>query len=261
MKLLSSIVKSSHVILDNKRFVLSTKITTPEIVADATAKTEPEHLKKQRAEELIASAIDEARVIVEQAMEEAQHHVQLSKFEAEKIISDGMDQAIGAKAKAKLEGFREGQMEGFDEGRQVSQALVNDALVVKEEAITKYRQMIDNSESDVMHLVIDICTKILNQKMTQDDYIVGLIRMALDKCTYTTNVVLRVSEEDYDYVLMEKDRILVLCESVDDIEVKMDRSLNRGACVVESPSGSIDASIQVQLDYIKQRIEDLLISE
>lgn len=258
---MSSIVKSSHVILDNKKFVLSTKITMPELSPEDLLPADREHLKKQHVEDLIKDANDEARRIVERAMEEAQNHVHAAKQESEKIISDGMDQVIEVKDKARQEGYQEGQKEGFNEGRQVAQSLIEDALTVKEEAIQKYNQMLEDAEPQIMEIILQITSKVLNKKMVEDDYIVGLIKMALDICTYTSGVTLRVSEDDYDYVLMEKDRILVLCESVDDIEVKLDRSLNRGACVVESPSGVIDASVQVQMDYIKNRIDELLISE
>lgn len=261
MRSLSSVVKSSHVILDNKKFVISTKITMPELPPEEQLAADREHLKKQHVEDILKDAQDEARRLIEQAMEEAQNIVHEAKQEAEKIISDGMDQAIEAKEKAKQEGFGEGQKEGFNEGRQVAQSLIEDALTVKEEAIEKYNLMLEQAEPEMLEMILQICSKVLNQKMTSDDYIVGLIKMALDMCTYTTGVVLRVSEDDYDYVLMEKDRILVLCETVDDIEVKMDRSLTRGACVVESPSGIIDASVQIQLDYIKNRVQELLISE
>lgn len=233
----------------------------PELSPEDLLPADREHLKKQHVEDLIKDANDEARRIVERAMEEAQNHVHAAKQESEKIISDGMDQVIEVKDKARQEGYQEGQKEGFNEGRQVAQSLIEDALTVKEEAIQKYNQMLEDAEPQIMEIILQITSKVLNKKMVEDDYIVGLIKMALDICTYTSGVTLRVSEDDYDYVLMEKDRILVLCESVDDIEVKLDRSLNRGACVVESPSGVIDASVQVQMDYIKNRIDELLISE
>lgn len=262
MKSLSSIVKSSQVILDNKKFVLSTKITVPEILPTIELNiAEKEHLKKQTADEIIKNAEDEARHIIERAMEEAQGHVHEAKQEVERIISDGMDQVIEIKEKAKQEGFGEGQREGFDEGRQVAQTLIDEALNVKELAIQKYNRLLTESEPEIMNIVIDICSKILNQQMEDDGYIVGLIKLAMEKCTYTTDVVLRVSEDDYDYVLMEKDKILVLCENVDDLEIKLDRSLERGSCVVESPSGIIDSSIQVQLDYVVNRINEILVSE
>ena len=261
MRSLSSIVRSSHVILDNKKFVLSTKITTPEIPPEELLALEKEHHKKQSADEIIKEASDEARRIIERAMEEAQVHIQEATQEVERIISDGMDQTIEIKDKAKNEGYQEGQKEGFAEGRQVAQTLVEEALAVKEEAIQNYRKLLEETEPEVMEMVIDICSKVLNQRITDDGYIVGLIKMAIDKCTYTTDIILRVSEDDYDYVIMEKDKILVLCENVEDLIVKMDRSLQRGACIVESPSGTIDSSVQVQLDYVVNRIKEILVSE
>lgn len=261
MKSLSSIVRSSQVILDNKKFVLSTKITVPEMPVDELSALDREHQKKQSAEEIINEANGEARRIIERAMEEAQVHLQEANQEFERIISDGMDQVLEIKDKAKNDGYLEGQKEGFDEGRQVAQALIEEALTMKAEALEKYKKLLEDSESEIMNLIVEICSKVLNQKITEDEYIVGLIKMAIDKCTYTTDIVLRVSEDDYDYVIMEKDKILALCENVEDLNIKMDRSLTRGACIVESPSGIIDSSVQVQLDYVVNRIKDILVSE
>lgn len=261
MKSLSSVVKSSHVILDNKKFVLSTKITMPEMPAEELSALEKEHQKKQSAEEIVKEAQDEARRIIERAMEEAQEHLHEASQEAERIISDGLDQSLEIKEKAKQEGYLDGQREGFDEGRQVAQSLIEEALVVKAQTLEKYKKLLEDAEPEVLNLVTDICAKVLNQKINEDDYIVGLIKMAIDKCTYTTDIALRVSEDDYDYVIMEKDKILALCENVEDINVKMDRSLDRGACIVESPSGTIDSSVQVQLDYVVNRLKEILVSE
>lgn len=261
MKSLSSVVKSSHVILDNKKFVLSTKITMPELPIEELSSTDKEHQRKQSAEDIVKEAQDEARRIIERAMEEAQEHLHEASQESERIISDGLNQAIEVKEKARQDGYLEGQREGFDEGRQVAQSLIEEALVVKAEALEKYKKLLEDAEPEVMNLIVDICSKVLNKKVEEDEYIVGLIKMAIDKCTYTTDIGLRVSEDDYDYVIMEKDKILTLCENVEDINVKMDRSLERGACIVESPSGVIDSSVSVQLDYVVNRIKEILVSE
>lgn len=261
MRSLSSVVKSAHVIMDNKKFVLSSKITMPEIPLDDPRLLEREGQKKQTNEEMIASAYEESKQIIERAMEEAQTHINAARNEAEKIISDGMDQSKEIMDRSRQEGYYDGQQQGFEEGRQVAQALINDALEIKQNAVETYKQLVNDAEPEIVELVLEICSKILNKALEADDYILGLIQSALSKCTYTTNVVLRVSDDDYEYVAHEKNKILSMCQNVDDIEIKIDRSLSRGACLLESPAGMIDAGIQVQLDYIRNRFEEILMSE
>lgn len=261
MRSLSSVVKSAHVILDNKKFVLSSKITMPEILPDDPRFIEKEGLKRQTNEEMIASAHEEAKQIIERAMEEAQVHINAARNEAERIISDGMDQAKDLMDKAKQEGYYEGQQQGFEEGRQIAQGLIEEAVEIKQNVIETYKEVVTSAEPEVIEIILDICSKILNRAMEADEYILGLVQSALSKCTYTTNVILRVSEEDYEYVVHEKNKILTLCQNIDDIEIKIDRSLVRGGCMIESPAGMIDSSIQIQMDFIRNRFEEILMSE
>lgn len=256
MRSLSSVVKSAHVIMDNKKFVLSSKITLPEIIVD-----ERHSEAKKNPEEIVFSAHEEARAIIERAMEEAQDHINHAKDESERIISDGMDQAKELMDKSRMEGFQEGQQKGFEEGRQIAQSLIDEALDTKAAATRQYQEMLLAAEPEIVQMILDITSKVLNKALEDDSYILQLVQLAINQCTYTTDVVLKVSEEDFNYVQMEKDKILSLCPSVENIEIKIDRGMTRGGCVIESPVGTIDVSIQTQLDYIVSRFEAILQSE
>lgn len=257
MRSLSSVVKSAHVIMDNKKFVLSSKITLPELVVDERHGES----KKQTPEDMLLAAHDEARAIIERAMEEAQDHINHAKDESEKIISDGMDQAKEIMDKARMEGFQEGQQKGFEEGRQIAQSLIDEALDTKAAAIEQYQEMLLAAEPEMVQMILDITSKVLNKEMEEQSYILSLVQLAINQCTYTTDVVLKVSEEDFHYVQMEKEKILTLCPSVENIDIKIDRGMTRGGCVIESPVGTIDAGVQTQLDYILSRFEAILQSE
>lgn len=260
MRSLSSIVRSSHVILDNKKFLLSSKIINTGAELES-APAVPHETTAQMADSIIKKAIDEADSIIENAMDEAQSKIVNANAEAERIMADAMDQAKLLRDKSFSEGLEQGKQEGFNEGRDIAEAIIQEALEIKNQALLQYAQLLDSSETEIVDLILDITQKVLNKELESPDYIVGLVKSAIDKCTYTQQVVLRVSEDDFDYVIMQKDKIIVLCENVDDIEVKVDRSFTRGSCVVESISGNIDSSIQTQMDYIENRFRELLISE
>ena len=50
----------------------------------------------------------------------------------------------------------------------------------------------------------------------------------------------------------------MLFRSIEDIEIKRDPTLPTGSCIIDTESGSIDSSIQVQVEQIKKLFDDLL---
>jgi flagellar assembly protein FliH len=74
-------------------------------------------------------------------------------------------------------------------------------------------------------------------------------------------VAVRVCEEDYEFVLESKSKILAMVENVDDVVIKKDLSLKRGDCVIDTDAGSIDAGLSTQEEQVKAIFDALLASE
>ncbi len=121
------------------------------------------------------------------------------------------------------------------------------------------KELIKNVEKECIELVIKTLEKILCKKIDDsEETVIGLIKGALEKCTYTESLVLRVSPQDYQYTLSVKDKILCLVENVDTIQIKQDASLKKGSCILDTISGSIDSSIHTQFAQVKSMFEDFL---
>lgn len=255
MRSLSKIVRRAQVILDEKKFRL-----TPEIAPEIEEKEELGAEEEMPAAPSISE--EDLQNMIDEAVQEARTLTAQAKSEADEIIEAAYEQAKGIYEKANQEGFEEGHQNGFEEGRQQSELLIQEALNIKDTAVLQYKSMLENAEPEMIEIVLMTVEKILNKRVDEDEAAVeGLIKSALEKCAYTDDLVLRVAPEDFSFALSLKNRILTLAESVDNIEIKEDKSLSPGSCVIDTSAGSVDSSIATQFEQIRETFESLIGSE
>ncbi len=261
---MSKIFKASKVVLDNKKFKLSTEIVDPEVLEEIRRHSK---LKHEEDPELESQRIrEETELQIEQAAIEAREKVEDARIEHERIILDAYDTAKEILEKAKVEGHEEGYNEGYEcgynEGKATYEALINEGLQIKDDAVKTYKNMIDNAETEVIEIVISTVEQILNKNIKEDHaYIEGVIKSALEKCAFTTELTLRVSEEDFDYASSIKNKILVLAENIEELIIKADPALSVGSCVIDTVSGSVDSSVWTQFEQVKDIFEEMLKGE
>ncbi len=256
---MSKIVRRAQVILDETKYQL-----TPEIAPQVDVEFEEDEDTGAEEKPSTAPSISEEdlQAMIDEAVEEARNLTQQASNEASEIIEAAYEQAKGIYEKSNLEGREEGYAAGFEEGRAQAEALVQEALSIKNTAIDQYKSLLENSEAEIVDLVLETVQTVLNKHIKEDEAVIeGLVRSALDKCAYTSNLVLRVASEDFGYALSMRDRILTLAESVDRIEIKEDKALSPGSCVIDTSAGSVDSSINMQFEQIRETFLSLLGSE
>jgi len=259
---LSKLVKSHRLILDNQAYKLAPQIIPPH---QPFSHHEDSHEGNENEPETFEEEVsleEQIRQRIEEVEEEARIRLQEAESDREVILREAYEQADSIREEARAEGYEAGRQAGFDEGRTIADALIQEALAVKKQIQNQKENTAGQIEGDTVQLIIDTVEMILGKHVQEDyDLVRGIIRLAMEKLTYTESVALRVSSEDYDMALSMKDQILTLVENVDDIKIKPDKSLKPGSCIVDTASGSIDSSIWTQFEQIKESFEEMLKSE
>lgn len=258
---MSKLVKSNRLILDNQAYQLS-----PQIVPLPGASHHlQDHFEDADDAAHEANVIDIealAKARMDEVEEEARQRLAEAEQDREFILKEAYSQAETIREEARVQGYEAGRQAGFDEGRSIAEALIQEALIVKRDLLARKRDIAEVIEADTVQLILDTVERILGKHIQEDyDLILGIVRMAMDKLTYTESLALRVSIEDYDVALSMKDQILALAENVDDILVKPDKSLKPGSCVIDAAAGSIDSSVWTQFEQIRESFEEMLASE
>ncbi|MFZ5966594.1 MAG: FliH/SctL family protein [Bacillota bacterium] len=248
---MSKIFKSSYVTFGDK--------------VEIAVNTHHEEASEIVQEESVIDSVDVESIIrekIKQVEEFVDNKIKEANEQAQSIINDAYEDSKKIYENAKTEGYEQGRTEGFLAGKAEAESIIQEALEIKDQWMEQRKNLAQELEPSVVNLIIQITEKILNSKI-EDSYttILNLVKLALDKCTFTETLILRVNPEDYGYVITAKDKILCLTENIDDIQIKQDPSLKRGSCILDTTSGSIDASIETQFNQIAELFSEMIESE
>lgn len=231
-------------------------------------------------EALIASARGDAERIVKEAEQVAFDEVRRKNDQAKKIRQEADDQARGILEQARQEaaraeqeahdrvaalqketsskGFDEGRAAGFQAGEAEVKRLVERLHVVLTSAIEKRNQIIEESESQLINLVLQISQKVIKVlSENQKNVVINNVIQALRKLKSRGDVVIRVNIADLELTTQHTQDFLKMVEHVKSVTVLEDSTVDKGGCVIETDFGEIDARISSQLQEIEERILEL----
>jgi len=191
---------------------------------------------------------EEREKILAQCMEEARKKSELFfENEMQKAYEEGMTKA--AKDAESI----------IEEANIRANEIVADVAMLKNNLLEQYKKEILELEPELVGLSLDIAQKILNKEISNnDDYILNIVKDAMDKVSTKKNVILKVSEKDYITVTENKDIMLAKVEGFADVTVIKEPSLDEGSCIVETEYGIIDGGINTRVEQIKKEIEKML---
>lgn len=251
---MSNILKSSEVIIDSKKYVLTRKLDPIEGKSDENDESN-QNISKEMKQELNQMKKD----ILDDAKKESDEILKSAKKENEQIISEAYDESMKIREKAKKEGFEIGKKEGLAVMKDKEKKVMAEALQYKNKIIDEYNAYLESKDESIVNLVIDTVEKILNKHVDEDlDLIQNLVKKGIEKSIFTENIKIRVSEDDYEVAVDSKAKILTFSKDIKDIEFVTDYSLEKGDCIIVSQNGSVDVSVSTQYDKFKEFIQELI---
>jgi flagellar assembly protein FliH len=153
--------------------------------------------------------------------------------------------------------YRNGLEQGRAAGEQAAAAHLKPVLerfaATIGELSARRRQLRHDAETDVVKLAVAIARRILRRELGVDpDAMLGLVKAALEKIDGREIERVRVHPADAEAVKQQLERALTAGR----FEVAAEPRLERGAAIFETSRGSLDASIETQLDEIERGLID-----
>ncbi len=115
----------------------------------------------QRAFEEVKQKTDEIQILRKEAEDEAADLLASARAEAEELTLKVEREVAGIRTAAEEEGFKKGNEEGFEKGQEEVKRLVDQLHAIIDKTIEKRNDIIDESETQVINLVIMIAKKLL----------------------------------------------------------------------------------------------------
>ncbi|WP_244648361.1 FliH/SctL family protein [Ruminiclostridium herbifermentans] len=202
---------------------------------------------KAIGEEIVNKAKEEADLIVKEALLEAKDIISKANLEIEELVN-----------KVTNEAREEGYNQGIAQAKQEYEQLIEEAQSIKEQASVEYKNVLDSLESDAVNTILEIAKKVISKELECKQNILLLVKDAFEKCSKDRKAVLRLNEQDYNYVNENKEELFSMLERSEETEIKKDLSLKEGGCIIDTSLGSIDASADTKFEKIENDFRSIL---
>jgi len=230
------------------------------IIVDEFAETKEEAqnvtINSAITDEILTSAKMEATTIIDEA-----------KADAERCMSEAREQAEQIKQQAYDEGYQKGHTEGVSQGKQSGldemQSLINETVEKTQRMLTagqnEAKNMIVMAERQIVEIALAVASKILAWQITENPMVVlPIVKNALEKVCDQEQIVLRVSVDDFETVLQAKQEFQNMVGGEQALTILVDRTIERGNCIVDTSYGMVDARIDSQFDSIREALQGVL---
>ncbi|MGD9938438.1 MAG: flagellar assembly protein FliH [Clostridia bacterium] len=212
-----------------------------------------------------ATAFNEVKIKNDQALKirrEAEVAAEKAIKDAEEKIKDFETQAKArvdeVTKEAHKKGFDQGREEGFKEGKAEVERLVHRLHLILERAMDKRGQILEQTETQVIELVLLIARKVVKTiSENQKNVVISNIGQALRKLKTRSDVIIRVNLADLQLATEHAKDFIELAENAKNLNVVEDTAVDRGGCIIETDFGEIDARISSQLHELEEKILDI----
>ena len=211
-------------------------------------------IARNKARETMRNATEKAGEILENARKEATYILN----SVEDRLEEERQKTLNT---ARHQGHSEGYDAGHNEGAAEARRKLDEAEELLEQTISERERAIADFEPRAVELIIKVIDKlVLSNTRTNPDVVLNLVKQGLSEASFTGDVTLRVSKDDYERVVENKDELMSYVTGGANLEIVADHSLNPADCLVETPFGVVDSSLSMQFEEIKQDLAQIISS-
>jgi len=153
-------------------------------------------------------------------------------------------------------GFGEGQKAGMEVGESMGETLLKQYSSGLETLNRLRKELFSTSEKEVIRLSLEVARKIIKREVAIDDeLILTLVKVALNRVADQTLITIRVNPRDYQSIERHRTAGIGVADNAaagESVKLVEDPLIARGGCVIETESGTIDARVEEQLREIER---------
>lgn len=219
--------------------------TFAELIAQREAILSEARLEAQR---ILLEAQTQGTAMMAQA-EQAQAQTMLElESERNRILEE-------LRVQAREEGYEEGKAAGEQQAAQY----VQEALLKLNEIMVAFPAAVKKHEEKLVALAVEIASKVIQEEISmQPEIVQRTVETALRRVSDLEQVVVKVNPLDLDLILPKQDTFKQLVPDVQNFSIEGSHTIQRGGCIIETNSGSINASINTQLSIVEEVFRNVM---
>ncbi len=148
-------------------------------------------------------------------------------------------------------GYEAGERAGLETGSQLAEGVAARLAQAIDELATARGQMIRHTERQMVELALGIARRIVHREVSLDrDLLIAMARVALDRLGESSKITIHLHPEEFQEIGAPRVSRLMGTS----VNVLSDARLERGACLVESDLGTLDVSVDAQIEEVARAL-------
>lgn len=243
---MSSIIKSPFInyACNNKKIIEVTK-DSQNVINQSSSIIKP---NTDDIDAIIEKERSKAKIVANDIINKAM-------LESESILQNAKNKALEMKQEAYNEALEKGYMEGLNKGEEEILLKKQEMQYMLEDALKQKEDMLRSIEPKIGLIITSLVEKITNYVVDKEPIILYLIQKGFSEVEVLEDVIVRVSTDDYDYVLENKSIFTSSVSEQVSIEILKDARLGNNDCIIETKSGNIDCSLHTQLSGLNADLQ------
>ncbi|HEX3031768.1 MAG TPA: FliH/SctL family protein [Bacillota bacterium] len=212
----------------------------------------------EEAAKILAETETMVRELMDSARRQVEENLQQAREDAENIVLEARDEVEALKEQAWEEGYRQGFNKALEDAAAQADELRAQAQEVLKSARAEHDLILKDTESEIIGLVLAIAEKVIKSEIAVRTELVGqMVREAILKATDREELVIRVNPGDLEYVNCLSEELRKENPGMRSLRIIGDNVISPGGCVVETPNGSVDATLERQLSELREALMEV----
>ena len=177
------------------------------------------------------------------------------KKHTEDLLYTVKQQAELIEREAYQKAFDLGEKAGREIGEKKLEPIIKSLSSILKELSSFRENIYKNYEKEIILLAFHIAKKIVFKEISEDNtIIVNIVKEAISKAINETNIHIKVSPDDYEYLSSRLDNLKQMLSSNKNLTIVAVENLKRGDCLIETKSGVINAKLEDRINEIKSNL-------
>lgn len=248
---MSSIIKHTFVsLLDQKKTIEVVNINNDKIINNKENENpENENPENENQEKIIDNNYEFDK---EEDISDSTTYIDANEDEINNILEDAYKQAeeIIEKAKKDADSInKEANARGYEEGYN------NGKREAQKELLELKQQLEDDLKPKISEIIQTLVTNMIGIQKFEKEVILFLIKVGLEEIDLNNDIVIKVSQDDYDEVINNINFFTDNLSEKISFEVLQDNKLNKNDCIIETSLGIIDCGLQTRMEGLLRHLQ------
>ncbi|WP_158737691.1 flagellar assembly protein FliH [Alteribacillus sp. YIM 98480] len=260
---MSRLIKAPHALTEssNKKAIqlkpISSHQTKDENSAAHTEDDTAAMMEYELQEKL--GKVNEQQEAAVQLKEQAKRELEQTRKQISEEEQESKQRIEQAFSKAKENGYAEGFEQGVNDGKASYDEAIEEVKAIIHSAKQEYTSYLEKAEPVILDLALAVANRVIYKSLEDEDGTwLEIVKNAVQEVKDHEDIAIYVPISRYEETKQQRQEIENVLTYSKELLLLPDGHLSEDQCIIETSYGRVDASLDSQLDELKNKLQDML---